>query len=204
MTHRSDSARIGIASLLAIVGLCCLLGCSKEKATAPVPTVQLATVTTNSIGEILVQLNITNQSASAVLISVRSAIYQDKGSWNTNFNIHPRFVGLAGAGSEASDVSLASGNGITAMLSPLRVPHPFHLEFVCFPSRSGIIGMVDKTKDKFEQLKDGSTHESFLGDSFFVLSPLIDPKAEPSIATNRSQPIRSGMNSTSSTADSRR
>jgi hypothetical protein len=64
--------------------------------------------------------------------------------------------------------------------------------------------MVDKTKDKFEQLKDGSTHESFLGDSFFVLSPLIDPKAEPSVATNRSQPIRSGMNSTSSTAGSRR
>ena len=187
MTHRSDSARIGIASLLAIVGLCCLLGCSKEKATAPVPTVQLATVTTNSIGEILVQLNITNHSASAVLIGVRSVIYQDKGSWNTNFNIHPRFIGLAGAGSEASDVSLASGNGITAMLSPLRVPHPFHLEFVCFPSRSGIIGMVDKTKDKFEQLKDGSTHESFLGDSFFVLSPLIDPKTEPSDAANKTR-----------------
>jgi hypothetical protein len=29
--------------------------------------------------------------------------------------------------------------------------------------------------DKFEQYKNGSTHESYLGDSFFVLSPVIDP-----------------------------
>ena len=187
MTHRSDSARVGIASLLAIVGLCSLLGCSKTKAPTPIIKVRLATVTTNSIGEILVQLNIANQSASTVLVGVRSAIYQDKGSWNTNFNIRPRFVGLAGTGSEASDVSLASGNEVTAMLSPLRVPHPFQLEFICFPSRSGFTGMVDKTKDKFEQLKDGSTHESYLGDSFFVLSPLIDPKTEPSGAANRSR-----------------
>lgn len=187
MMHRSNRARVGIASFLAIVGLCTLLGCFKAKPPEPVPTVRLATVTTNSIGEILVQLNITNQSASAVLVGVRSIIYQDKSSWNTNFNISPRFVGLAGTGSEASDVTLASGKGITAMLSPLRVPHPFQLELICFPSRSGIIGMVDKTKDKFEQLKDGSTHESFLGDSFFVLSPLIDPKTEPSDAANKTR-----------------
>jgi hypothetical protein len=29
--------------------------------------------------------------------------------------------------------------------------------------------------DKLEQYEDGSTHESYLGDSFFVRSPVIDP-----------------------------
>ena len=204
MILHNDSRRVGIACLSSIFALCALLGCSKQKAPAPVMTVRLAAVTTNLSGEVLVQLSITNQSASAVLVGVRSTIYRAQGSWITNFDIRPRFVGVAGTGSEASVVTLASGVEITAALSPLRVPHPFQLEFVCFPGRSGITGIVDKTKDKFEQFKDGSPHESYLGDSFFVLSPVIDPGTEPDGAANGSQPARSEENSKSPAAGSRR
>jgi len=194
MIPRNDSGRVGIACLSAIVGLCALLGCSKAKVPAPVITVRLATVTTNASGDVLVQLSITNQSASAVLVGVRSAVYRTQDSWITNFDIHPLFVGMAGPGSMASDVTLAAGNGISAALQPLQMAHPFQIEFVCFPSRSGIAGMADKTKDKFEQFKDGSTHKSYLGDSFFVLSPVIDPVTERDGAANRSQPVGSETN----------
>jgi hypothetical protein len=202
MIPRNDSGRLGIACLSVIVGLCGLVGCSKAK--APVITVRLATVTTNASGDVLVQLSITNQSASAVLVGVRSAIYRAQDSWITNFDIRPRFVGMAGPGSAASDVTLAAGDGVTAALSPIQVPRPFLLEFVCFPSRTGIPGVVDDTKDKLAQFKDGSPHESYLGDSFFVLSPLIDPETEPDGAANRSQPIRSETNRTSAAPGSDR
>lgn len=178
MIPRNDSGRLGIACLSVIVGLCAPVGCSKAKAPAPVITVRLATVTTNASGDVLVQLSITNQSASAVLVGVRSTVYRAQNLWITNFDIRPRFVGVAGLGSAASDVTLAAGAGVTAALSPLQVPRPFQLEFVCFPSRTGVAGVVDDTKDKFEQFKDGSRHESYLGDSFFVLSPLIAPQTE--------------------------
>jgi len=200
MIVRNDSGRVGIACLSAIVAFCALLGCSKAKAPAPAITVQLAAVTTNAGGDVLVQLSITNQSASAVLVGVRSAVYRAQDSWITNFDIRPRFVGLAGPGSAASDVTLAAGDGVTAALSPLQVPQPFQLEFVFFPSRSGIVGTVDKAKDKVEEFKDASPHESYLGDSFFLLSPLIDPQTGQGGAANRSQPIRSETNTMSSAA----
>jgi hypothetical protein len=166
------------AWLASIVGLCAVLGCSKLKAPLPVVAVGLVTVTTNADGEVLVQLSLTNHSASAILVGVRSAVHQAQGLWKTNFDIRPRFVGLAGPGSEASDVTLAAGDGITAALSPFRVPPPFRLEFVCFPSRLGVDGMVDKAKDKINEFRDGSARESYLGGSFFVLSPLIDSNIE--------------------------
>jgi hypothetical protein len=204
MYLQNHSGRVGIACLSAIVGLCALLGCSKAKAPPPVITVRLATVTTNAGGDVMVQLSITNQSASAVLVGVRSAVYRAQDSWVTNFDIRPLFVGVTGPGSAASDVTLAAGDGVTAALSPIQVARPFQLEFVCFPSRTGVGGVVDDTKDKFEQFKDGSPHESFLGDSFFVLSPLIDPQTEPDGAANRSQPIRAATNQTSGAAGSDR
>ena len=204
MIPRNESVRVGRACLSAIVGFCALLGCSKAKAPAPAITVRLAMVTTNTNGDVLVQLSITNQSASAVLVGVRSAVYRAHDSWITNFDIRPRFVGLAGPGSAASDVTLAAGDGVTAALSPLQVPRPFQLEFVCFRSRTGIAGVVDDTKDKFAQFKDGALHESHLGDSFFVLSPLIDPQTEPDGPANRSQPIRSETNRAPAVAGSDR
>ncbi len=143
-------------------------------------SVNVARVGTNAAGEVLVQLGLTNRSARAMVVSVRSAIYAVQGTWTTNFNIHPLFVGLAGSGSQASDVSLVVGQGITVALAPVQVSGPFHIELVCFPSREGIAGTVDKAKDKIDEVKDGSHHQSYLGDSFYVVSPLIDPWPEPS------------------------
>jgi hypothetical protein len=168
----SDAAfSLGWSSLL----LCVLLGCSSKKPAAPPLTVSLTAVSTNANGEVLVQLGITNLSRTRILVGVRSAIYRVEGSWTTNFSRSARFVGLAGPGSEASDVSLADGEGIKATLRTLSVPVPFHLEFVCFPSREGVGGVLDAARDKAEAFKDGSTHESYLGESFMVLSPVILP-----------------------------
>jgi hypothetical protein len=178
--------------LSATIALCALVGCSKAKAPATAPvTVQLATVITNASGDVLVQLSITNESTSAVLIGVRSAIYRTQDSWMTNFNVHPLITDVARPRYTATEVTLAAGNGVTVKVSPLKVPQPFQLEFVCFPGRTGIDGLVDKTKDKLEQLKDGSQTQSLLGESFFVLSPLIDVQTKPGGAARVGQPIRS-------------
>ncbi len=84
----------------------------------------------------------------------------------------------AGPGRRVCPLTLAAGDGITAALSPIQMLHRFQIEFVCFPSRLGVPGMVDRAKDKVEELRDGSQHESYVGDSFFVLSPVIAPMAE--------------------------
>jgi len=185
--------RAEAAWFVPILGLCALLGCSKPKAPLPVVAVRLVTVTTNASGEVLVQLSLTNHSASAILVGVRCAIHQAQGSRTTNFDIRPRFVGLAGPGSEASDVTLAAGSGITAALSPFHVPSPFRLEFVCFPSRLGIEGIVDKAKDKINEFRDGSPRESYLGGSFFVLSPLIDTIIELNAPPTRDHARLAGL-----------
>jgi len=127
----------------------------------------------------MVQLSITNKSASAILMEVRSAVYRTEERWVTNFDVRPRFVGMSGPGSEASNLSLAAGAGITVALSPVRVAPPFRIEFVCFPSRRGVAGLVDETRNKVEKFKDGSEHERYLGESFFVLSPVISLGTEP-------------------------
>lgn len=185
-------------------GLWFLFGCSKVAAPAPVMAVSLTTVTTNGTGETQVQLNLTNTSARAVLVGVRSVIYQADGARVTNFGIHAPFVGVTGPSSEASDLAIAAGSGMTAALKPFRVPHPFQIEFVCFPSRSGVGGIVDKARDKVEEFKDGSRRESYGGESFFVLSPVIDSGTGPDGPANGSPPIRSEMNSTPSAPGSRR
>ncbi len=203
MILRNDFGPFRIGCLSAIVGLCTLVGCSKANVPAPV-TVRMATVTTNAGGDVLVQLSITNESATAVHLGVRSAIYRAQDSWITNFNIRPLITDVARPRYTASDVTLAAGDGVTVELSPFKVPRPFQLEFVCFPGRTGVAGVVDKTKDKIDQFKDGSGGQRLLGDSFFVLSPLIDVRTEPSDAANGSQPVHSETNSTSSAAGSHR
>ena len=93
---------------------------------------------------------------------------------------------------------------MTVVLKPFRVPHPFQIEFVCFPSRSGVGGIVDKARGKVEEFKDGARRESYGGQSSFVLSPVIGSGTEPDGPADGSQPIRSETNSTPSTAGSRR
>jgi hypothetical protein len=158
-----------------MLGLCALLGCSKSTPPVSAVAVNVAAVGTNAAGDVLVQLSVTNHSARPVLVGVRSTIHQAQSIWVTNFNIRPVFVGVDGPGSQASDVTLAARQGITAALSPVQVSTPFRIELVCFPSRSGLPGTVDDAKDKIEEFKDGSQHVSYLRDSFYVVSPLINP-----------------------------
>ncbi len=202
MNSTSNNLSVRIAALSSILGLCGLLGCSKATPPVPAMSVNVATVGTNAVGEVLVQLNLTNRSARGVVVSARSAIYAAQGTWITNFNIHPLFVGLAGPGSQASDVSLLAGQGITAALAPVQVSGPFQIEWVCFPSRAGIAGTVDKAQDKIVDSKDGSQHKSYLGESFYVVSPSIDPRPEPDGAANRSQPVPPRTNRTPPAAGS--
>lgn len=155
-----------------------LLGCSKVAAPAPVIAISVATVTTNEFGETQVKLNLTNTSTRAVLIGVRSVIHPADGARVTNFGVHAPFVGLTGPGSEASDLGLEAGSGLTATLKPFRVPHPFQIELVCFSSRSGVGGIVDKARGKVEEFKDGARRERYGGESAFVLSPVIDSRSE--------------------------
>lgn len=191
MLPRNSSARLGTACLSAIAGFCALPGCSKAKGPAPAIAVRLATGTTKAGDDVLVQLSITNQSASAVLVGFRSAVHRAQDTWVTNFDIRPRFVGMAGPGSTASAVTLAAREGVIAAWSPLQVPRPFQLEPVCFPSRTGIAGVVDDTQDRLVQFKDGSPRESYLGRSFFVSSPWIDLQTGPGGAANGTHPVRS-------------
>lgn len=167
--------RIGTLCAISSVVLCTLTGCSKPKAPGPFVTVSVAGVTTNAGGDVLVQLALTNSSTRAVLLSVRSTIYHREGAWVTNFGNLPRFAGLAGPGSEFSDAPLAPGQGIITALTLLRMAHPFRIEFVGFPSRVGVVGIADKAQDKLRQLGDGSQHDSYLGQSFFLTTPAINP-----------------------------
>jgi len=88
------------------------------------------------------------------------------------------FVGLAGVGSVASDVTLAAGVGMTVTLSPIKASGPFRLELVCFPQRKGLQGVADTANDKFQTWKNSSTHESHLGASFYLVTPIIYSLAE--------------------------
>ncbi len=166
-----------VLAVLCLPGACVLPGCAKVKASPAILEVRLAGVRTNAGGEVLVQLNLTNNSASVLLVGVRSAVYREQASWITNFGIRPLFVGVAGPGSAASDVALNPGTGLTVALSPLEVRHPFQLELLCFRTRSGIAGMVDDAKDKVAEINDGNPHETYLGGSSLVLSPVINPAA---------------------------
>lgn len=151
-----------------------LSGCSKA-AVAPAPVaVVVVAVTTNASRETLVTLSLTNNLATSVLVGVRSIIHQTNGAWFTNFGMQPRFVGVAGVGSEDSDVTLAAGTGRALALSPLKVSGPYQVELICFPARTGLAGVVDDTGDKLQEFKDGVRHESFLGESVFIQTPVIN------------------------------
>lgn len=177
--------------MLLLAGICVLVGCSKRPA-APVPLVLLGLVSaqTNAGGAVVVQLSLTNTTARSILVGARSVIEQQQGGWATNYSTAPMFVGLAGGGSMASDLTLGAGAGITVTLSPVNVSGPFRLEFVCFPQQKGLPGIADAASDKLQTWKDGSQHESHLGASFFLISPLIEAETEPSTTSHPAKPHR--------------
>ena len=90
------SRSVGILCLPLSLSLWALVGCSKVAAPAPAMAVSMATVTTNITGESQVQLNLTNTSARAVLVGVRSVIYQADGAMVTNFGDQRSFCGSDG------------------------------------------------------------------------------------------------------------
>jgi len=156
------------------VGLSSILrGCTNAKTPAPILAVSVPNVATNSNG-VTLTLHLTNSSSKALLVSVRSVIHQTNGNWFTNFGAQPMFSGLADPGSQASDVTLAPGSWLVTSLSPITVPGAFQIEFVCFPSREGLTGIGDRSEDKIRGMVDGTSHESFLGESFFVTSPVVN------------------------------
>jgi hypothetical protein len=156
-----------------LTAICALTGCS-TRSVAPAPTVSAGVVNakTNAHGEMIVQLSISNAMPRSVFLGVRSVIHHSEGGWLTNYSDRPRFVGLDGPGSVASDLTLGARIGTIITLSPMKVTEPFRLEFVCFPQRVGVAGMADKANDKFRTWKEGSPHEGFLGKSFYVVTPI--------------------------------
>ena len=176
---------------LVVASICVLVGCSKGPAGAA-PSVLLGVVSaqSNPGGAAVVQLSLTNTTARSILVGGRSVIEQKQGVWATNYSRVPMFVGLSGAGSIASDLTLGAGAGMTVTLSPVKVSGPFRLEFVCFPQRKGLAGVTDTATDKLQTWKDGSQHESYLGASFFLVSPLIEALTGPGAAPNAAKPHR--------------
>jgi hypothetical protein len=102
----------------------------------------------------------------------------------------------------ASDMALGAGVGTIVTLSPVKASGRFQLEFVCFPQRAGVSGLADSAKDKFQNWKDGSQHDSYLGVSLFVSTPIIETLTEPAGAANRNQPVGQETNRPPSAAGS--
>jgi hypothetical protein len=168
-----------------------LAGCSNGPAgLAPSVLLRVVSVQRNAEGKAVVQLSLTNTTTRSILVGGRSVIEQKQGVEATNYSNVPVFVGLAGAGSMASDLTLGPRVGMSATLSPVKVSGPFRLEFVCFPRRKGLPGVADRVKDKLQTWTDGSQHESHRGESFFLVSPLITALSEPDATSNAAEPRR--------------
>ena len=171
--------RAGVLALLA-AGFCTLMGCTEGSVNRPSPVVLgVVSIQTNSSGAANVRLAVTNTTERSVLVGVRSLIQERKGVWTTNYSDLPMFIGQAGPGSVASDLMLNARTGTIVTLSPVRASGRFRLEIVCFPQRAGVAGLVDSAEDKFHRWKDGSQHDSYLGASFLVSTPVINALSEP-------------------------
>lgn len=181
MLSRAQLQLLGVGCVAAVIAVYAFAKCSEPKLPALPLSLQVSTVTTNAAGNLLVQLNVTNNSATDVLIGVRSAIYQEQGGWTTNFNIIALLTDIARPRYTGSQMLVEAGAGMTLALSPIapsKVRVPFQLEFVCFPGRTGMPGLIDKTKDKVEKITDGAEGHRLLGESFFVTSPLIQKQTQ--------------------------
>lgn len=177
--------------LLALMGasIYFLAGCSKGPVgMASSVVIRVVSAEINAKGAAVLQLSFTNTTSHSILVGARSVIETKQGVETTNYSSVPMFVGLAGTASVASDLTLGAGNGMVVALSPVNVSGAFRLEFVCFPQRKGLPGVVDTATDKVQTWTDGSQHENHLGASFFLVSPLIRIPAEPGAEPNEPKP----------------
>lgn len=143
-------------------------------AEAQLVTISLASGNVATNGTVLVNLNMTNTMPVAVVVSVRAVISFTQNGLVTNYNGLPDFVGLAGPGSRASALPLDGGAGMSVSLSPVKGADPFQVEFVCFPQREGVGGLMDKAEDKVTSWQSGTKRQSYYGESFMALSPKIE------------------------------
>lgn len=167
---------------LILVSATLFVGCAGESEVAP-PKEELVVVvnktTLHTNGATMVHVSMTNNLPMSILVGVNAAVEHQSSGLVTNYGCNPMIHGHTGGMSVYSNVSMEPGQGFDAVLSPVRVKEPFQLHFCSFMSREGVEGMVDEAGNKVKSLKTGIDHESYLGGTFYQLSPLIEPATQP-------------------------
>ncbi len=113
------------------------------------------------------KLLITNRKDVAVLVVPRGIKQIESDGWRTSLNLSAEAVfALSSLG------PLSGGEGVVCDVPfPQQTNKIWILEMVFYPQRGGLSGIVDRTKDKVQNLKSGGNQESYMGEPFDIESP---------------------------------